>query len=83
MDRVIREENQVAGVKVTHPERVIYADLAITKLDVVRYYDAISSHICRTCGGGPSRWWPVLAVFRKDVSICGIQRSGDPQRSGA
>ena len=31
----------VAGVRISHPERVIYPDLGLTKLDVARYYDAI------------------------------------------
>ena len=53
MDRALRERHQVPGVKVTHPERVIYPDLAITKLDVVRYYDAISSYILPHLRGRP------------------------------
>jgi bifunctional non-homologous end joining protein LigD len=32
----------VRGVSITHPERVVFADLGLVKLDVVRYYDAVS-----------------------------------------
>ncbi|MGN5477294.1 hypothetical protein ACTMU2_11595 [Cupriavidus basilensis] len=31
-----------AGVKVTHPERVIDATTGITKLDLVRYYESVA-----------------------------------------
>ena len=37
--------NVVAGVTVTHPERVVYAQPRTTKLDVVRYYDAIAPYL--------------------------------------
>ncbi|RIK81035.1 MAG: DNA ligase D [Planctomycetota bacterium] len=32
----------VAGVRITHGERVVYPDLAVTKLDVARYYDSVA-----------------------------------------
>lgn len=39
----------IAGVRITHPDRVVYPDLGITKGDVVRYYarvaDAILPHL--------------------------------------
>jgi len=51
----------VAGVRVSHPERLIYADRGVTKLDIVRYYDTVSAwmlpHVRRRpltllrCGG--------------------------------
>jgi len=33
----------VAGIRVSHPERLIYADRGVTKLDIVRYYDTVSA----------------------------------------
>jgi bifunctional non-homologous end joining protein LigD len=35
-------EVEVGGVRITHPERVMYARLGVTKLDVVRYYAAVA-----------------------------------------
>lgn len=33
---------EVAGVELTHPERVLYADQGLTKLDLARYYASVS-----------------------------------------
>jgi len=38
-DRDVR----VAGVKLTHPERVLYADAGLTKLDLARYYEDVAA----------------------------------------
>jgi bifunctional non-homologous end joining protein LigD len=35
----------VAGMKITHPERVLYKDVGITKLDLARYYETIADWI--------------------------------------
>ena len=35
----------VSGVRITHPARVLYPDLAASKLDIARYYAAISAWI--------------------------------------
>jgi bifunctional non-homologous end joining protein LigD len=35
----------VAGVTLTHPERVLYADAGITKLDLARYYEAVADWV--------------------------------------
>ncbi len=32
----------VAGIRVTHPERVIFPEVPLIKLDLVRYYEAVS-----------------------------------------
>jgi len=37
-DRDVR----VAGVKLTHPERVLYADAGLTKLDLAQYYEDVA-----------------------------------------
>ncbi|MFA6044069.1 MAG: DNA ligase D [Phycisphaerales bacterium] len=34
-----------AGVHITHPERVLYPDSGITKLDVARYYEQVAEHL--------------------------------------
>jgi len=36
---------QVAGVRLTHPDRVLYAEQAITKLALARYYETIEDWI--------------------------------------
>ena len=43
----------VAGVRISHPERVIYPDLGLTKLDVARYYDAIGKWMLPHVRGRP------------------------------
>lgn len=32
----------VAGIRITHPERMIYPDVNLSKLDIARYYDAVA-----------------------------------------
>jgi bifunctional non-homologous end joining protein LigD len=36
---------RVAGVRITHPDRVVYPDLGLTKLDVARYYESVGGWI--------------------------------------
>ncbi len=35
----------IAGIKITNPEKVIFEDSKITKVDVVRYYEAVSERM--------------------------------------
>ncbi|MFW5824475.1 MAG: DNA ligase D, partial [Marinobacter sp.] len=35
----------VAGVTITHPDRILYPEHGITKLDVARYYEDVEAHI--------------------------------------
>ncbi len=35
----------VAGVRLTHPERVLYARMGVTKGDLARYYERIAEHM--------------------------------------
>ncbi len=59
----------VAGIRISHPDRPIYPDLGVSKLDLVRYYDDIGEWIVpHVCGrpltlvhcpagiGGPCRY---------------------------
>lgn len=39
------EENTVAGVAITHPERVLYSAAQLTKLDLARYYESVGEWI--------------------------------------
>jgi bifunctional non-homologous end joining protein LigD len=36
---------EVAGITITHPERLIYPESKISKLDVARYYERMAEHI--------------------------------------
>jgi bifunctional non-homologous end joining protein LigD len=44
---------RVAGVRISHPERLIYPDRGITKVDLARYYDAIREWIVPHVTGRP------------------------------
>ncbi|MGH7243298.1 MAG: DNA ligase D [Phycisphaerales bacterium] len=37
--------NVVAGVAISHPERVVFPDCGVTKLDLARYYEKVSERI--------------------------------------
>jgi bifunctional non-homologous end joining protein LigD len=39
------ERATVAGVAISHPERVLYPDQGLTKLDLARYYEAIADWV--------------------------------------
>jgi bifunctional non-homologous end joining protein LigD len=43
----------VAGISVSHPERVIYPDRGITKLDIAKYYDLIADRMLPHVAGRP------------------------------
>jgi bifunctional non-homologous end joining protein LigD len=48
-----RAETEVAGVRITHPERVAYPELGVTKLDLARYYVAMGDEAVRHVAGRP------------------------------
>jgi bifunctional non-homologous end joining protein LigD len=39
MDTVVR------GIRISHPHRIVYPDLALQKIDLVRYYDRVTEHM--------------------------------------
>ena len=43
----------VAGVRISHPERVVYPDLGMTKLEVVTYYEAVAERMLPHLTGRP------------------------------
>ena len=53
--RVTGEEKHpvVAGVAISHPERLVYPDAKLTKLDVARYYESIAGWIVPHVAGRP------------------------------
>jgi bifunctional non-homologous end joining protein LigD len=43
----------VAGVRLTHPDRVLYPEQAVTKLALARYYEAVAAFILPHVAGRP------------------------------
>jgi bifunctional non-homologous end joining protein LigD len=43
----------VAGVKISHPDRVIYPSLGVTKAELARFYEAIGEHMLPHVRGRP------------------------------
>ncbi len=48
------DASQVAGVRITHPERVLYPPQDITKLDLARFYESIAEWILPHLRGRPT-----------------------------
>src|SRR5438270_6543674 len=48
-----RQKNEVHGIKITHPTRIVYPALNFTKLDLARYYDGIGERIMPHLAGRP------------------------------
>lgn len=38
-------ESTVAGIAISHPDRVLYADMGVTKIDIARYYESVGEQI--------------------------------------
>jgi bifunctional non-homologous end joining protein LigD len=49
--KATRGETEVAGVRLTSPDRVLYADLGLTKLELARYYEQIADWVVPQVGG--------------------------------
>ena len=44
---------QVRGIAISHPDRIIFAELGVTKLDVARYYDQVAPAMLPHVAGRP------------------------------
>ena len=51
--RAPKDTAEVAGIRLTHPERVLYPDLGLTKLELARFYEAIAEWIVPHVAGRP------------------------------
>jgi len=47
------EDVEIAGIKLTHPDRILYPDQGITKVDLARYYEQIADWILPHLKGRP------------------------------
>jgi bifunctional non-homologous end joining protein LigD len=45
--------DRVAGIRISHPDRIIYPDLGVTKIDLVRFYETIGEWIVPHVAGRP------------------------------
>lgn len=45
--------HELAGIRITHPDRLLFPAAGLTKLDLVRYYDAVSPWILPHLRGRP------------------------------
>jgi len=43
--RVADEDSRVAGVALSHPDRVLYPDQGVTKIELARYYEAVADRM--------------------------------------
>src|SRR5689334_21405610 len=43
----------VADVRISHPDRIVYPELGVTKLDVAKYYEAVGEWILPHVAGRP------------------------------
>lgn len=39
------QSDRVAGVTISHPDRVLFADIGLSKIDVARYYEAVADQL--------------------------------------
>jgi bifunctional non-homologous end joining protein LigD len=51
--RVSSATDDVAGVRISHPDRIIYPDLHVSKLELAKYYEAIGDWIVPHVAGRP------------------------------
>jgi bifunctional non-homologous end joining protein LigD len=75
-----RDDSQVAGVRLTHPEKELYPEEHITKRDVVEYYKAVQEWMLPHVVGRP------LALLRCPEGLkekCFFQRNWSENMPGA
>jgi bifunctional non-homologous end joining protein LigD len=51
--RAFQARDTVAGVTISHPDRILYPDLKLTKLDIARYYESLAGWIVPHVAGRP------------------------------
>ena len=61
------QATQVAGVRLTHPERVLYPEVGVTKLELAQFYESIARWILPHLAGRP------LSLLRAPDGLAGEQ----------
>jgi bifunctional non-homologous end joining protein LigD len=51
--RVTKDDPVVAGVRITHPEKLMFPELGLTKLDIARYYQSVGEWMLPHVKGRP------------------------------
>ena len=64
-------DNVVAGITITHPDRVLWPESGITKLDLARYYAAIAPRLLEHAGHRPMS---LVRCPQGDIGHCFFQR---------
>ena len=65
------DDKVVAGITITHPDRVLWPERDITKLDLARYYAAIAPRLLKQAGNRPMS---LVRCPQGDVGHCFFQR---------
>lgn len=65
-------QSEVLGIKITHPDRVIFDDTGMTKLQLAEYYEAVSSWVLKDLAGHPVS---LLRCPEGTAGACFYQRS--------
>jgi bifunctional non-homologous end joining protein LigD len=68
-----------AGITVTHPERVVYPESGLTKLDLVRHYDTVAEWMLPHLRGRPL----TLKQCAPDATRCRFMRHAGEHRAPA
>ncbi|AJE48394.1 DNA ligase D [Celeribacter indicus] len=53
MTQEVQGRVNVAGIGISHPDRVVYPEAGVTKLEVARYYEAMADRILATAADRP------------------------------
>jgi bifunctional non-homologous end joining protein LigD len=69
-----KDDSRVAGITITHPDRVLWPDLGISKLDLARYYERIAPRLLAQAAGRPISLMRCPQGPKGDVGSCFFQR---------
>ena len=77
-----KADSRVAGITITHPDRVLWPDLGITKLDLARYYERIAPRLLALAAKRPISLMRCPQGPQGDVAGCFFQRHAGQGMSG-
>lgn len=67
--------DNVAGIKLTHPDKILYPDSDVTKSDLAQYYEAVRDYIVPHLAGRPLTLYRCPNGWQK---ACFFQKAADP-----